>query len=345
MTAGNLDTHSNDDPSGDDAKALGAFYTDTQIAEFLVRWAVRFRSDTVIDPSFGGGVFLRAACQRISELRGAPDTQVSGVEIDSDVHRQITEKLVDEFRITNSNLVRDDFFNVDAETIGLVDAVVGNPPFIRYQRFSGDARRTALECAAAQGVKLTKLASSWAPFVIHGVSMLKPGGRLAFVLPMEIAYASYAMPVLEFLRTSFREVTFLTFEKKLFPDLSEDTLLLLAEDRGYGPAQFLIRDFIHAGMLRYQAFGDRSRIYDSNEVDSEPLSNGKRRLVEYHLPVSMRTLYSHLKRNKSGRPLGHLADIGIGYVTGNNKFFHLDPATIREWSIPGAYLRPAVRRG
>src|SRR3954466_4942721 len=46
-------------PSHADAKAFGAFYTDAQIAEFLAWWAIRERGDTVLDPSFGGGVFLR----------------------------------------------------------------------------------------------------------------------------------------------------------------------------------------------------------------------------------------------------------------------------------------------
>jgi adenine-specific DNA-methyltransferase len=42
----------------DSAKALGAFYTDSQIADFLVWWAIRSSRDTVMDPSFGGGGFL-----------------------------------------------------------------------------------------------------------------------------------------------------------------------------------------------------------------------------------------------------------------------------------------------
>jgi len=40
-------------------------------------------------------------------------------------------------------------------------------------------------------------------------------------------------------------VTFLTFQKKLFPDLNETTLLLLAEDTGGRAAGFLHRDLSH----------------------------------------------------------------------------------------------------
>src|ERR1700679_5804 len=57
-------------PSHADAKAYGAFYTDAQIAEFLAWWGVREPTETVLDPSFGGGVFLRAAAKRISALGG-----------------------------------------------------------------------------------------------------------------------------------------------------------------------------------------------------------------------------------------------------------------------------------
>lgn len=76
----------------DSHKALGAYYTDSQIAEFLVWWAVRGASDTVLDPAFGGGVFLRAACRRLREKGGDPATQVFGVEVDAAVHRRIAEK-------------------------------------------------------------------------------------------------------------------------------------------------------------------------------------------------------------------------------------------------------------
>jgi hypothetical protein len=44
------------------------------------------------------------------------------------------------------------------------------------------------------------------------------------------------------------------------------------------------------------------------------------------------------------RPLSALADVGIGYVTGANDFFHLSAPKAREWAIPNRYLKPAVCR-
>jgi hypothetical protein len=40
--------------------------------------------------------------------------------------------------------------------------------------------------------------------------------------------------------------------------------------------------------------------------------------------------------------LGNAADIGIGYVTGCNEFFHLSEGESKAWGIPKRYLRPAV---
>jgi adenine-specific DNA-methyltransferase len=195
------------------AKALGAFYTDIQIADFLVWWAVRSSHDTVIDPSFGGGVFIRSACNRILSLGGQPSRQVFGVELDEKVYALISDKLHDEFALDAQNLLRRDFFELDPLPVNQVNAVVGNPPFIRFHRFSSDARQRALAAASDQGVKLTQLSSSWAPFVVHSIAMLKKGGRLAMVLPMEIAHATYALPVVKHLQNSFKRVTFLTFRK------------------------------------------------------------------------------------------------------------------------------------
>jgi adenine-specific DNA-methyltransferase len=70
-------------------KELGAFYTPAVMASHLVRWAVRRPTDTVIDPSFGGLVFLRAAHDRLCELGAsevAAGRQIFGGEFDDQAH-------------------------------------------------------------------------------------------------------------------------------------------------------------------------------------------------------------------------------------------------------------------
>jgi adenine-specific DNA-methyltransferase len=329
--------------SGEDAKSLGAFYTDNQVAEFLVWWGIRTGADTVLDPSFGGGVFLRAAAKHLTAFGGNPAAQLFGVEVDAAVHERITSLLTDEFGIARRNLALDDFFTHEASS-RLVSVIVGNPPFIRYQRFTGDARDRALHRAAQQGIRLSRLASSWLPFLLHSITHLKPGGRLAMVIPFELTHAAYAQPALQHLHDMFATVTFLTFRQKLFPHLSEDTLLLLAEGKDKGPARFVWRDLAHAGKLA-DLQHDALPLRRTKPLNTRRLAAGEERLIEYLIPTKVRDLYHELATTPATTTLGQIADVGIGYVTGANEYFHLSPAAVATWHIPTHYLRPALRRG
>src|ERR1700730_1665904 len=92
--------------AGNPAKIRGAFYTDGQIADFLVWWAVRSARDTVMDPCFGGGVFLRSAFKRLLQLGGQPEAQVLGVEVDPEVHTRIAVTLADEIAAKGKSLLQ-----------------------------------------------------------------------------------------------------------------------------------------------------------------------------------------------------------------------------------------------
>ena len=100
------------EPAGENAKALGAYYTDDRVADFLVWWAVRSPQDAVLDPSFGGGAFLRSICKRLQNLGGHPEALVWGSEIDPQVHARTAERIENEFGVRHRNLLCSDFFAV-----------------------------------------------------------------------------------------------------------------------------------------------------------------------------------------------------------------------------------------
>lgn len=74
-----------------------------------------------------------------------------------------------------------DFF--DVAPTGNYDAVVGNPPYVRYQDFAGEARSRSRAAALRAGVPLTALASSWAAFTVHAALFLRPGGAWGSCCP------------------------------------------------------------------------------------------------------------------------------------------------------------------
>jgi adenine-specific DNA-methyltransferase len=332
-----------DHPINMSAKQLGAYYTGSQVADRLVEWGLRSPSDTVLDPSFGGGVFLRAAAKRILELGGSPRQSIHGVEIDAAVHHEVGSRVQQEFGIEPSCLIRNDFFALAPESLQL-DCVLGNPPFIRFHRFAGTSRELALARAAESGVKLSSLTSSWTPFLIHAMSMLKPGGRLAMVVPAELTYAAYARPFLRHLQARFGSVIILSFRQRLFLDLSEDTYLLLADRFGESNSEFRLEDFNHVGELSISETSTQGSSI-RQDLDVNSIANGSRRLVEHYVTPNAKALYENLKTCPNVRPLGIHADVGIGYVSGANGFFHMTAEVAHTSDVPEIYLRRAILRG
>ncbi|HEV2342207.1 MAG TPA: N-6 DNA methylase [Candidatus Acidoferrales bacterium] len=309
-------------------KVLGAYYTDEAVATFIAGWALRSRSDSALDPSCGDGVFLSAAFQRLRRL-GNQTGQILGVDIDRVALRAAR------LREPASQLLEQDFFSLKPGDIPPVTAIIGNPPFIRYQTFNGSSRSNALSRTREVGVELPQLSSSWAPFLVHAAGFLKKGGRLGMVAPAELAHAQYARQVLLFVFRVFGRVTIRAFHEKLFPDLSQDTFLLLCEDYGKECDWCSVVPAVNLAEIG-------TKETHGLPIDIKAIQSGSRRLTHYLLPPKARHLYEAMTETKGVARLGSAADVGIGYVTGANDFFHLTHSESRAWRIPSRYLRKAI---
>ena len=197
-------------------KQAGAYYTPDAVVANLVRWAVRKDSDRMLDPSCGDGRFI------------ATHRNSFGVEQDAGA------AAVAMGRAPWACVHQGDFFAWAARTRERFECAAGNPPFIRYQTFNGEVRKRALALCAGLGARFSGLTASWAPFLVATASLLKPGGRMAFVVPAAIGHAPYAAPLLDYLVGHFDEVRIVAVRTKLFPELSEDCWLLHAGGFGGG---------------------------------------------------------------------------------------------------------------
>ena len=216
-------------------KARGAFFTPPELAAYVTRWAVRSAADRIFEPSCGEAEFLLQAGLRLRDL-GSPSTAWPSLLRGVEIHEDSAVSAVNRLRshgLAGTVLV-DDFFDVEHPL--LYDVVLGNPPYVRYQDFSGVSRAKSARAALAQGVRLSGLASSWAAFVLHASGLLEPEGRLALVLPAELLSVGYASEVRSFLLRRFAKIKLVTFEERVFPGVLEDVVLLLAE--GSGGAEF-----------------------------------------------------------------------------------------------------------
>jgi SAM-dependent methyltransferase len=273
----------------------------------------------MLDPSCGDGRFIAAHKKSV------------GIEQDAVAAREAIE------RAPWALVHEGDFFQWADATNERFECAAGNPPFIRYQTFKGSVRESALSLCARHGATFSGLSSSWAPFLVAAATVLKPGGRMAFVVPAEIGHAPYAAPLIEYLVDHFALVQVVAIREKLFRDLSEDCWLLFAD--GFGGRT----DFIDLTIQdRFKATRKPPRVTERVAV-GEWRTVWNRRLRSLLLPTAVRELYREAAIHPASRRFADFAAIGIGYVSGDNSFFHLRPSEADRWEIPASLLLPSVR--
>lgn len=310
-------------------KARGAFFTPPALCGYLARWAVREAGDRVLEPSCGEAAFLLALAEQLRErgaaghepaASGRVEGRLDGVEL----HRAsaVQARAVLAAAGLTARIRVADFLEVEPEPV--YDAVVGNPPYVRYQDFSGEARTRGRQAALRAGVRLTNLASSWAAFTVHAALFLRPGGRLALVLPAELLSVNYAAQVREFLMRRFARVRLVLFSERVFPGVLEEVVLLLAE--GTGPTDHCelvqVRDVdellargvevagVGAGVSRWRPDSTRGKwtpaMIPADALDAYAAAVGHPGLTTLHA----------------------WGETTLGAVTGNNRFFALSPQQV-----------------
>ncbi len=311
-------------PGGDSPalrKARGAFFTPGPISTFVTAWAVREATDAVLEPSAGDAAFLVQATHRLRDLSGASASrpQVTGVEIHPHSARLARARV--EKAGGDPTVIESDFFLVPPRPD--YDVVIGNPPYIRYQDFAGEARTRSRVAALKAGVSLTALASSWAAFTIHSALFLRRGGRMGLVLPAELLSVNYAASVRRFLFERFRSVELVLFTDQVFPGAEADVLLLLADGFDEGPTDQAVIHQAHDA----EALGAMGR--PSTWRPPDPAEKWTSLLMD---PDAARPLQS-LRDRALFTDLEAWGDTTLGMVTGNNNYFALSPARVKELGL------------
>ena len=211
-----------------DRKALGAYYTPSDLANYVAQWLIERSGERVLEPSFGGGSLIDAILDRFEEVGSG---EVVGVEIDPDALSNARQRYS-----RGVKLLKADFLATAPEEIGPVDAVFANPPFTRNHALSAVNRKRFRELATDFGV--AGAPGIWIYFLCHSLRFLRKGGRLAFVLPGAASFAHYAKPVLDALCSRFAKISIVHVIGQVVwdGDAQERAVLLLAEGHEIGSA-------------------------------------------------------------------------------------------------------------
>lgn len=325
-------------------KLRGGYYTPKPIADFLGRWAIQASVAEVLEPSCGDGIVLQAAAEALIE-RGASAQEVAdclhGVEFD----RQEAQKAANRLRLLDvpsapGQIHTGDFFTYCKSQLAnkrQFDAVIGNPPFIRYQNFPEDQRVTAFGLMARVGLKPNRLTNSWVPFLVASSLLLKPHGRLAMVIPAELLQVNYAAQLRRFLSEYYSNITLITFKKLVFEGIQQEIVLLLGERNGHE----------HTGIRTIELDGVADlAAYEHTEFSRDnlkPMYHSSEKWTQYFLDQPEIELLRTLRYHPNLTIAGDVIDVDVGIVTGLNEFFVLNEQQIKQHDLE-AHTQPIVGR-
>ena len=295
----------------------------------MAAWTFRRDGERILEPSAGDGIFLRAL-QTVAAAREWTG-YIHAVECDESAY-QLTRTT--RFANLQVDVKHNDFM---LHTAPKVDAVVGNPPYVRVRHLDAASRAASLACAARYLAEpMDPAGSTWMPFILHACESLVTGGRLAFVLPYEMTYVKYALPLWEFLGRSFGTLRVIRVHERLFPGLLQEVVILLADNKGS-----------ETSSVEFDAFETVADL----TADS-PLTRASLRIEEVgsNRPFVTALLDPHMRDIRERLipftlPAEDVAAFRIGYVSGDKNFFQPSPSEIDRFQIPETSLRSAVASG
>ena len=317
----------------------GVYYTPSDVADLLAKWAIRSKHDSVLEPSFGGCSFLEASLTRLQTLGcEAPAKQLSGFDVDprAFVHlAKLDKRLCD----LGNRFVQGDFLTANCdERVGKFSAITANPPFVPYRRMNAAQRRVIEEWSRKNTCVTPKDASLWAYFLQHALQFLKPDARMAWILPSSLLFVEYGQSLKDLVQRHFEKTLLIDLQEQLFIDAGtrERTVLLFAENFSTSP--------LTSGVLttlKFSRFKEVSNYFESVDTNTDGASLAGERNEPFgrsaELIADVLACTPHIS-------LGDISNIRIGDVVGDTSFFVKSRSAWRSLGISEKDLRPLLAK-
>lgn len=329
-------------------KLRGGYYTPQHLADWLARWAIRSKSDNVLEPSCGDGSFVIAAAERLKKLSATPSAitkQIRGIELNRKEADAARSRLVGVVgNAAASSVIRADFFDWwDKADVEAFDCVLGNPPFIRYQNFPEPSRTKAMRLMQSVGLTPNRLTNVWVPFVVGATMKLCEGGRLGLVLPAELLQVTYASQLRSFLVDRFARVNIVACNELFFENAEQEVVLLLADEALSSPSE---RNRCRVALTEASTVEEiTGKAPDTvlSKATPKVVQHDSEKWLKYFLSNKEIAFMRALREEGRAVPLSTHASVDVGVVTGKNAFFVLTREQVKEYGVE-QYATPLVGR-
>jgi len=308
-------------------KLRGGYYTPLDLAAFLVRWIEGVKPSRILEPSCGDGAFFIETTKRMKSVN------VTGFEIDS-TEAEKAFRTGKECGLSQLTVHNEDFLGWAISHLknkeARFDAVLGNPPFVRYQYLPSVFQDRAERIFGELDCKFTKHTNAWVPFILASIAMLRPNGRLAMVVPAEILHVAHAQSLRTYLGQECRRIVIIDPEELWFEGTLQGAVLLMAEKKG---ARSETSDGLVIHPVRDREFltSDPSSIFEGGtSINGKTVAGKWTRAI---LDKSTRDIIDDLESHTKIKRFDEIAKVDVGIVTGANKFFLVDDRTVDEFDL------------
>ena len=243
-------------------RRYGQFYTSPDVVDLINAFCIRNPDDHVLDPACGGGTFLVRAYSRKQSLSRSSGGQqlchdqllgnIFGVDVGAFPAQLSTINLAVRHLSDEANyprIAKASFFDAQSgvplyaipltgdsvQEIALpeLDAVVGNPPYIRQEGIgtAEKSRYSALFRREWPGQKILSGRSDiYAYFFSHAAHFLKPGGYLGFVTSIGWLDTEYGFRLQELFLRNFKIIAVIESQvEKWFEDARVTTAVTILQ--------------------------------------------------------------------------------------------------------------------
>ncbi|RXK89563.1 SAM-dependent methyltransferase [Chlorobaculum sp. 24CR] len=308
-------------------KLRGGYYTPFDLAHYLSRWIAEINPVTVLEPSCGDGIFLESLSSALSVR-----SLITAIELDPTEANLATAR-ASTINNLDINVKCADFLEwylTSDQAKSQYDAIVGNPPFIRYQYLSQRDQGFSERIFKLHNLRFTKHTNAWVPFVIASLSLLRPSGRLAMVLPAEILHVLHAQSLRFYLGQQCKKLIIIDPEEIWFDGTLQGAVLLLAEKKkdikeytaGLGIIQTRGKSFLNVSPNQY--------FNKTNFINGKTVEGKWTRAL---LTKKELEIFEGVIKGDAVHRFSDIADVDVGLVTGANKFFLVNDNTVNHYDL------------
>lgn len=318
------------------AKLRGGFYSPRtlvhacldRIATLSSGQCARLR---MLEPSAGDGAFLRGL---IDHPLASRIKEVTAVEINPGEAAQCRQVLAG--ASFGGTVVTGSVLNGARPLPGHYDAVVGNPPFVRFQFLTDDDRAGALAIARDSGIPLTGVSNLWIPVLLTALTSLRDGGSFAFIVPAECFTGISARSVRTWLIQHADALQADLFKPGSFPGVLQEVVVLSGRlNRPTAGRSVAPRATAPLTVVEHLPGTPVSWTHQVQE--SAPT------WTRYLLTPAQLSALHELTSLPEFHRLADVARLTVSTVTGANEYFSVDDGTLSQHCL-GTWARPLLPR-